>query len=116
MFPPPKAPPIQQIQKKIAKYLISSGGEPISNAVLDHTQIHLNRTSLIDSVQNLAANFNSFYVITSDYLMNGGDKMYFFQDKIDVIYTNILIRDAMILEAKKQGTLIFNDKKRIILE
>lgn len=92
---------------KIAQYLISSGGEPISNAVLDLNHIYLKRA--VDD-------YSSFYVVTSDYLMNGGDNMGFFQEKVGVIYTNILMRDAMISEAKKQGVLVFNNEKRIILE
>ena len=92
---------------KIAQYLISSGGEPISNAVLDLNHIYLKRA--VDD-------YSSFYVVTSDYLMNGGDNMGFFQEKVGVVYTNILMRDAMISEAKKQGVLVFNNEKRIILE
>ena len=92
---------------KIAQYLTSSGGEPISNAVLDLNHIDLKRA--VDD-------YSSFYVVTSDYLMNGGDNMGFFQENVGVIYTNILMRDAMISEAKKQGVLVFNNEKRIILE
>jgi 2',3'-cyclic-nucleotide 2'-phosphodiesterase (5'-nucleotidase family) len=92
---------------KIAQYLTSSGGEPISNAVVDLNHIDLKRA--VDD-------YSSFYVVTSDYLMNGGDNMGFFQENVGVIYTNILMRDAMISEAKKQGVLVFNNEKRIILE
>jgi hypothetical protein len=45
--------------------------------------------------------------------MSGGDNMEFFQDQLRVIYTNVLMRDAMIEQVKKQGTLIFNNEKRI---
>ena len=92
--------------EKIKKYIISSGGEPISNAILKFNKI--NFTSPVTD------NY-SFYVITSDYLMNGGDNMSFFQDKINVIHTNILLRDAMILEAKRQKYLVFNKENRIVL-
>jgi len=92
---------------KIATYLMASGGEPISNAVLDYNHIDF---------KTGAEDINSFFVVTSDYLMNGGDNMTFFQDQLSVIHTNILMRDAMIDQVKKQKVLIFNNEERIILE
>ncbi len=92
---------------KIANYLIASGGEPISNAILDVDRISIAGDSGLE---------DSFFVVTSDYLMNGGDNMNFFQDQLNVIYTGILMRDAMIDQVKKQKSLIFNDDERIILE
>lgn len=92
---------------KIAEYLVNSGGEPISNAVLDFNHIDI----IGDSGES-----DSFYVITSDYLMNGGDNMNFFEDQLNVIHTGVLMRDAMIEAVKKQKILVFKNDERIILE
>ena len=93
--------------EKIAHYLMNSGGEPISNAVLDFNHIDI----IGDSGES-----DSFYVITSDYLMNGGDNMTFFEDKLSVLNTGVLMRDAMIDEVKKQKVLVYNIDERIVLE
>ena len=97
--------PISEL-KEIESYLIKSGGEPISGATLENGKLTLNSRNESEE---------SFIVITSDYLMNGGDKMDFFQKRISENYTGILLRDAMISEAKTQGTLIWNDQIRIKL-
>lgn len=92
---------------EIAQYLMDSGGEPISNAVLDFNHI--------DIIGDLGGS-DSFYIVTSDYLMNGGDNMIFFENKLSVLHTGILMRDAMIEAVKKQKVLVFNNDERIILE
>ncbi|MDG1147598.1 MAG: 5'-nucleotidase C-terminal domain-containing protein [Crocinitomicaceae bacterium] len=91
----------------VADYLVERGGEPISNVVLRDNKLEL-KNGVVES--------NSFYIVTSDYLMNGGDDMAFFQNKLSVVYTNVLMRDAMINQMKKQGVLIFNSEPRIVLE
>ena len=90
--------------KEIENYLNKSGGEPISGATLENEILSLNNTT---------EKAESFIVITSDYLLNGGDKMDFFQNRISDHHTGVLLRDAMISEAKLQGTLIWNDEMRI---
>lgn len=94
--------PITSLEK-ISYYLSQSGGEPIAGVKMSNGKLFF----------DVSTEF--FYVITSDYLLNGGDKMYFFEDNLAVIYTNILMRDAMIEEAKKQKVLKFNDEERIQL-
>jgi 2',3'-cyclic-nucleotide 2'-phosphodiesterase (5'-nucleotidase family) len=94
---------------KIAKYIQNSGGEPISNAYLNDGLLHFTDPA----ARWMSLREPNFYVVTSDYLMSGGDNMEFFQDQLRVIYTNVLMRDAMIEQVKKQGTLIFNNEKRI---
>lgn len=88
----------------IAKYLIRSGGEPISNAILTSDSL------IIGTLEEPA---ETFWVITSDYLMNGGDKMDFFDKKIGFDYGTGLMRDAMLREAKRQDTLDFSNDVRI---
>jgi len=90
----------------IEAYLLKSGGEPIAGATFMDGILSLNS-------ENKSA--KTFLVITSDYLMNGGDKMNFFEKRVSENNTGILLRDAMLTEAKLQGTLIWNDDQRIKL-
>lgn len=81
---------------EIEEYLKRSGGEPISNAHLTNGKLQL------DSWRE---NSTHFWVITSDYLLNGGDKMNFFLKKTNVNQTGKLMRDALIDEVKEQKIL-----------
>ncbi|MEY3237794.1 MAG: hypothetical protein RI883_1895 [Bacteroidota bacterium] len=81
---------------EIEEYLKKSGGEPISNCMLKNGKLVFN---------NWNENASTFWVITSDYLMNGGDKMAFFSKKINVNNTGVLMRDALITEARIQTVL-----------
>lgn len=96
-----------EVIPEIATYLEKTGGEPISGARLENG---------ILTVNGVEANTKEFIIITSDYLLNGGDKMYFFQKAIEVIHTGKLMRDCIITEAKEQGTLISNPENRIIIQ
>lgn len=95
--------PISAINS-IETYLTKSGGEPLANANLVKGKLQLNGV-------NSQTKF--FWVITSDYLMNGGDKMNFFQQKIEVNFTNKLMRSALLEEVKKQGVLKIDSTTRI---
>ena len=90
--------------KDIEDYLKRSGGEPIAGATFENGSLKLN------SENNGAS---TFLVITSDYLLNGGDKMDFFEKRVSDNTPGVLLRDAMISEAKSQGTLLWNDDQRI---
>jgi len=50
----------------------------------------------------------SYYVLTSDYLQEGGDKMNFFKDPISLHKTDYKIRNAMIDYFKKTDSIIPN--------
>ena len=54
-----------------------------------------------------------FWIITSDYLMNGGDKMTFFEQKISSKMTDFLMRDALLSVAKEQSVLVMDTNNRI---
>lgn len=92
---------------EIAEYLTKTGGEPISGAVLKDGKLLVN---------GVTENTREIIIITSDYLVNGGDKMYFFRKAIETIHTGKLIRDCLLIEAKEQGTLISNPETRIELK
>ena len=88
----------------IENYLRASGGEPISNATIVNGKLTLN---------NWSDKTTEFWVITSDYLKNGGDKMSFFANPLEVNPTGKLMRDAIIEEARFQGTLTIDSTLRI---
>ena len=89
----------------IENYILNTGGEPISNAIIENKKLVIN-----DFIPNKN---KYFYVITSDYLLNGGDRMTFFEKKIKVIDPNILLREALIEEAFKQKKLLKSIDLRI---
>ncbi|MEN9999579.1 MAG: hypothetical protein RI922_2569 [Bacteroidota bacterium] len=88
----------------IQTYLVKSGGEPISNARVENGVLKLNGGN---------ESTTHFWVITSDYLKNGGDKMSFFSKAEDVVLTGKVIRNCLIEEAKSQGVLVEDSVKRI---
>lgn len=89
---------------KIQEYLIKSGGEPIAGAKLIDGKLEVNGVS---------SESTELIIITSDYLFNGGDNMTFFKDHLEVTYKSKLMRDALIEEAKVQGTLVSDSENRI---
>lgn len=95
-----------EVGDDIAAYMNASGGEPIAGATVEGD-------SLLFSGYSTPA--KTFWVITSDYLMNGGDKMTFFEKQVYSEYSGTLLRDALIEEAQMQDTLIYNDEPRIRL-
>jgi len=84
---------------EIEAYIVKSGGEPMANAKMFNDKLRI-------AVSATEKNKKYFYVITSDYLLNGGDHMTFFEKNIKVIDPNILLRDALIEEAINQKKLI----------
>jgi 2',3'-cyclic-nucleotide 2'-phosphodiesterase (5'-nucleotidase family) len=95
--------PISSLDK-IEYYLQQSGGEPISNASMFQGRF---------SVNNVTEETKFVWVITTDYLANGGDRMDFFQDAVERNDKKTLLRDIFIEEAKTQKNLIVSSEKRI---
>ena len=81
---------------EIEAYLNKSGGEPMANLSLIEGKL---------SITSSPENPTHFWVITSDYLMNGGDKMNFFSKRTNINETGKLLRDVLIEEARRQGVL-----------
>ncbi|CAZ98906.1 5'-nucleotidase [Zobellia galactanivorans] len=89
---------------KMASYLRDSGrAHPISGLQLTldpQNEIH----SI--SIQGKPLDENkTYYVATSNYLVNGGDSMFFFKEALNITNTDYLIRNAMIDYFKKVDTL-----------
>jgi len=95
--------PISSLDK-IEYYLQQSGGEPISNASMFQGRI---------SVNNVTEETKFVWVITTDYLANGGDRMDFFQDAVERSDKKTLLREVFIEEAKLQKNLFVSTEKRI---
>ena len=93
-----------EVLAEIEDYIRLKGGEPISNAKMTATNLDIN---------GIRKESTHFWVITSDYLMNGGDNMRFFEKSVDVMYPQKLLRDALLEEAKNQGTLISVNENRM---
>jgi 2',3'-cyclic-nucleotide 2'-phosphodiesterase (5'-nucleotidase family) len=89
---------------EIETYLKQSGGEPIANCKLINGKLEIN---------GMRENTTHFWVLTSDYLMNGGDKMDFFKKKTNLNSTGKLLRDILIEEMKNQGTMVEDGELRV---
>lgn len=81
-----------QKMTEMLDYLKLKGGQPVAGMALKIT------TSRYDcAIDNEALDSDrSYYVVTSDYLADGGDKMDFFKNPEERIKTGIKIRDAIM--------------------
>ncbi|MEN9993826.1 MAG: hypothetical protein RL762_483 [Bacteroidota bacterium] len=93
--------PVTKISE-IEKYLTKSGGEPIANCVFQDEKLQ---------IPSLNKSHDYIWVLTSDYLANGGDQMNFFLG-LEKEETNILLRDIFIETAKNQGVLVLDTQPR----
>lgn len=88
----------------LVQYLINSKrAHPISGA-----QVILNKDNTLKALNIQGKPFNeskTYFVATSNYLVNGGDSMGFFKDGINVSETDYKIRNAIIDYFKKMDTL-----------
>ena len=87
--------------EKMADYLTKKGGEPISGM------------TLVAGKLKLVTDAPYFWVVTSDFLANGGDNMLFFQDAVEKRETVLLLRDFMLNAVKKQQIIDFVAQERI---
>ncbi len=88
----------------LENFIKSTGGEPLSNASIENGKLLLN---------GIRPESTSFIVITSDYLVNGGDKATFFSKRLEANYTGKLMRNALIEEARIQKELQIDTLSRI---
>ena len=90
---------------KALNYLKQSEGHPISGI-----ELNIQNDQLTHSLNSNG----SVKVATSDYLANGGDKMSFFNQKVQK-KLNLKLRDAIINHCKRQDTLNITIDQRIII-
>jgi len=81
---------------EIANYFSETGGEPIANA-----EINLSAKSILISGKEINPNL-TYKVATTDYLANGGDKMYFFSKPVNYVKTGVKMRDMIINHIKEE--------------
>ena len=95
--------PVSKIAE-IEKYLLLSGGEPMANCLFKNGKLE---------IPSLLPSHEFIWILTSDFLANGGDKMNFFlySEKEE---TNILLREILIETAYKQDTLLLDPQVRYI--
>ncbi len=79
----------------ICNYIQSSGGEPIAGFTLKNASCTLNFKNTSDTI----------YVVTSDYLFNGGDHMDFFEMNYSARNTGVFLRDMLIDYVKEHDTI-----------
>ena len=106
---------IIELEKKefiqLIDYIIKRNGEPFSGM-----KITINNKGQLINCDKLEKFDNKIRVLTSDYLANGGDKMWFFTKKKQ-FRTGIKIRDAIIDYCLKTDTIdVKLDSRITILE
>lgn len=97
----------------VFQYLYTMGGQPLSNC---HFQLGVENRSGTIGGQVLKSE-ESFFVVTSNYLFGGGDKMTFFMQSLQKWDSGILIRDALIEAVSETEKLPFYpNENRLILD
>lgn len=91
---------------EIQAYIQRTGGEPIAG-------FKLVRGSLL--LDDNLADAAFFWIITSDFLANGGDKMYFFGDALEKKLTSKLVRDLLLEEIVRKQTIVVQLEERVQL-
>lgn len=92
--------PVSQVPE-IERYIRQTGGEPIAGCRIVHGELQKEDSTPLASGEYV-------WVITSDFLANGGDKMLFFQAATEKIMTGVLLRDLLMREIER--THIVNEE------
>lgn len=90
---------------EIEAYLKERGGEPIGGFSLIRGKLEF--------PDSRAKQKGYFWVVTSDFLANGGDNMFFFNNPLDRLDTNVLFRDFIIEAVKKEKKITYSPQERI---
>lgn len=85
---------------ELMAYLQKVGGQPISGIDISVRKNNGNTQFVLADGSEME---EYLYVVTSDYLADGGDKMDFFRDPLKRIRTGIKIRDAIIDDFRVKG-------------
>ena len=81
-------------------YINSVGGQPLSGLDVSMSSNPGSTTYVLEDGSKIE---EYLYVVTSDYLADGGDKMDFFKNPMERIKTGIKIRDAIIDDFRVKG-------------
>ncbi len=93
--------------KELFRFVAQQKGVPLSGATMS-IQKDDSAGNILITGKPIDEN-RTYFVATSDYLANGGDKMNFFSHPLQKINTNYFIRDAIIHYIKEQ-----NKNKKVI--
>jgi len=100
----------------IFKYIAFTGGQPIAGCTIEVAKNKYRNAKINGKDFDKS---KSYFVLTSDYLASGGDKMNFLQNPLASFDTGLLLRDAMINYIKKESSkgrkIIASNEKRIKL-
>lgn len=96
--------PVAQLPE-IESYIRKSGGEPIAGCSIREGKM---------IISGLEESTGYFWVVTSDFLANGGDKMYFFQSAVEKRLTTTLMRDVLLRTIQREKILNVQPEERII--
>ena len=89
--------------EEMLEYLKEVGGQPVAGMeVSPANSNNISAAIRLDDGEELNAD-DYIYVVTSDYLAEGGDKMSFFMNPEERIRTGIKIRDAIIDDFRIKG-------------
>lgn len=102
-----------KVQELATYFLIAKRAHPLSKQI--QITIKNNKTSVLINGKPLDKN-RSYFVITSNYLQNGGDHMNFFKDPISLLETDYLMRQAIVDGFKKQDTVKVTLDNRVIIK
>jgi len=85
---------------EMIRYINSVGGQPLSGLNVSMSSNPGSTTYVLEDGSKIE---EYLYVVTSDYLADGGDKMDFFKNPMERIKTGIKIRDAIIDDFRIKG-------------
>ena len=102
--------------KGLVEYITKRGGEPFSGMTLKASSkgYDIEEVSGMDDFFDFNKG-DKIRVLTSDYLANGGDKMWFFKDK-EQIKVGVKLRDAIIDHCSKSDTISSKLDNRLIIK
>jgi 2',3'-cyclic-nucleotide 2'-phosphodiesterase (5'-nucleotidase family) len=95
--------------KQIMMRIIEKDGWPVSKGF----KLVIGDNHQIDAWSVFRDKKNSYKIVVSDYIANGGDNMDMLKSKAK-LELNVLIRDALIAYARHQGTLAAVNEGRIV--
>lgn len=91
--------------QEVVDYMKVKGGEPIGGFRIEKGIYQLKGAQFEGK--------DYVWVVTSDFLANGGDQMQFFSNPLERIDSTTLLRDFIIEAVKKEQKITFSDKERI---
>ena len=101
--------------KKVLELVNFLNNENIAHPV-SGIKLKFNKTTVIDVLirgEKFDENKN-YYVVTSDFLLNGGDNMFFLKNPIETFSLDIGIREILINYVKKKDSVVSSVDDRII--